>query len=287
MEDGFCTVRLTDADAARVVNLVRDALREHRRLRVCHMNAHAFNLLHRDVRFHATLTQAEVVHLDSAGAQLLCRLMRAPGMRRASYSEIMPLLLPMLAREQRSIYLLGGSPEVARRAMTRIAVTHPDVRIAGVRDGYFGDVDVADVVAEINACRPDVLLIGMGMPRQEVFVHEHWAALECPITMVGGAVIDRLAGDVRDAPLWMQRAGLEWVDRLRREPLRLWRRYLFGNPQAVSLALRHRWVAAAPLVVESPQAVPARADVAAARVSAAGDDPTKSAASAASLGKVA
>jgi N-acetylglucosaminyldiphosphoundecaprenol N-acetyl-beta-D-mannosaminyltransferase len=98
------------------------------------------------------------------------------------------------------------------------------------------------VVAEINAARPDLLIIGMGVPRQERWLWAHWEQLEVPVAWCVGATFDYYAAEFPRAPVWMRRAGLEWLFRLALEPRRLWRRYLIGNPRFVWRVLRRRGV---------------------------------------------
>jgi N-acetylglucosaminyldiphosphoundecaprenol N-acetyl-beta-D-mannosaminyltransferase len=108
------------------------------------------------------------------------------------------------------------------------------LRIVGVFHGYFnksaGGKENEKVIAQINRCHPDVLIVGFGMPLQEKWLAENLSKLEIKVAMPGGAVFDYMSGRIRRAPRWMTDHGLEWLGRLLIEPRRLWRRYLIGNP---------------------------------------------------------
>jgi N-acetylglucosaminyldiphosphoundecaprenol N-acetyl-beta-D-mannosaminyltransferase len=124
-------------------------------------------------------------------------------------------------------------------------VSHPDLRIAGVRHGYFdhraGSPENGLVVAEINAARPDILLVGLGMPLQERWLMENLHGLDVGAALTGGAVFDYASGKLRRGPRLLTANGLEWLARLIVEPRRLWRRYLLGNPLFLARVIGQRW----------------------------------------------
>jgi N-acetylglucosaminyldiphosphoundecaprenol N-acetyl-beta-D-mannosaminyltransferase len=99
----------------------------------------------------------------------------------------------------------------------------------------------AQIVQEVARTRPDLLLVGLGSPKQEVFLSNNWHELNATVAVGVGIALEFLAGTQRRAPLWMQRAGLEWSWRLLKEPGRLWKRYLIQDPRFFWLLLRARW----------------------------------------------
>ena len=100
---------------------------------------------------------------------------------------------------------------------------YTSLQIAGYRDGYYSQEEIQDVVENIAQSKPDILLVGMGAPRQEIFIQEHLSQLNATIAIGVGGSFDVLAGKVNRAPKWMQKAGLEWLYRLSKEPKRFWR----------------------------------------------------------------
>jgi N-acetylglucosaminyldiphosphoundecaprenol N-acetyl-beta-D-mannosaminyltransferase len=151
--------------------------------------------------------------------------------------------------EQRStsIYLLGCEPGVAAQAGQRLRRTHPGLRVVGTHHGYFeiGSGHDERVIEDINACRPDILLVGMGTPKQEIWAQRRVDELDCRVLWGVGALFDFVSGRVPRAPASLSDNGLEWIFRLAIEPQRMWRRYLVGNPVFLSRVLtqarqRHR-----------------------------------------------
>jgi N-acetylglucosaminyldiphosphoundecaprenol N-acetyl-beta-D-mannosaminyltransferase len=140
-----------------------------------------------------------------------------------------------------SWYLLGGVPGRAEAAALAIRDRFPSLRIVGAEHGYFDkDFLSADSQAlreRINSASPDVLIVGFGMPVQEIWIDDNWDELKVPIALAGGAVFDYVAGVTPRAPKWLRSIGMEWLGRLWFEPRRLWRRYVFGLPQFVLLSV--------------------------------------------------
>ncbi|TML25261.1 MAG: WecB/TagA/CpsF family glycosyltransferase, partial [Actinobacteria bacterium] len=118
----------------------------------------------------------------------------------------------------------------------------PDLRIAGTHHGYFDpESPHADrVVEDINASGANLLLVGMGTPKQELWVQRRAEQLDVDVLWTVGALLDYMAGRVPRAPRWLADHGLEWIFRLAMEPQRMWRRYLLGNPIFLSRVMHER-----------------------------------------------
>jgi N-acetylglucosaminyldiphosphoundecaprenol N-acetyl-beta-D-mannosaminyltransferase len=135
-----------------------------------------------------------------------------------------------------TFYLLGGAPDVIAAAARKAQQRYPRLVIAGYRHGYFTGEEVAQVVADINTARPDVLWIGMGVPNEQMFARHYRTQLtNVGVIKTSGGLFDFLAERNSRAPAWMQAAGLEWLYRLWLEPRRLFMRYLTTNPHALYL----------------------------------------------------
>lgn len=174
---------------------------------------------------------AGLVLADGAPVVAASQLLGRPLPERVAGSDLVPQLFSEAAsqRQELRVYLLGGAAGVGSRAAARIESTWPGIEVVGVASpplGFETDVQLnADLVTKINGCRPDVLLIGFGAPKQELWVHRYQAELDVPVALCIGATIDFLAGERTRAPRWMQRVGLEWLFRVLLEPRRLGRRY--------------------------------------------------------------
>ena len=149
---------------------------------------------------------------------------------RVAGSDLAPALFE--GAEQRGglrLFLLGAAPGVAERAAENIHRRWPNVEVVGTYSPPLGfeknQHENEIILGAIAAVRPDVLIVGFGAPKQELWVNAHREQIEAAVTLCAGATIDFLAGDKKRAPLWMQRGGLEWLHRVASEPRRLFKRY--------------------------------------------------------------
>ncbi|MGA7706059.1 MAG: WecB/TagA/CpsF family glycosyltransferase, partial [Solirubrobacteraceae bacterium] len=165
------------------------------------------------------------------------RLLGHPSATRVYGPDLMAHFCAHAALAGTPMYLYGGrSPEALDLLVARLCERFPGLRIVGGFSPPFRPLTAAErerVVAEIDACGAQVVWVGTGQPKQELWMHEMRPLLAAPLLVGVGAAFDFHAGIVSQAPSWMQRSGLEWVYRLSREPRRLWRRYLTQNPRFV------------------------------------------------------
>ncbi len=140
-----------------------------------------------------------------------------------------------LARGHRH-FLYGGQPGVAELLQLKLQHKLPNIQIVGIYTPPFlalSEAQERDLRGQISECKPDVFWVGLSTPKQERFMAEHIGKLDVPLMAGVGAAFDIHAGLVSDSPDWIKACGLQWLDRLRKEPRRLWRRYLQNNPAFV------------------------------------------------------
>lgn len=210
-------------------------VREGERALVMHVNAHGLNLAYHRPWLRETLNSAEVVFCDGAGVVLAARMLGRPSLERFTHADEMWRLAEFAEKHDLSLFFLGALPGVAEEAAVRLREKHPGLKVAGVRHGYFdksvGSPENEAVVAEINASRPNVLVVGFGMPIQERWLRQNWDRLDgVDVAMTLGAIFDYVSGELKRGPRLLVDNGLESVARLIVEPRRLWRRYVVGNP---------------------------------------------------------
>ena len=158
-------------------------------------------------------------------------LLGTPLPAKISGSDLVPKLLERATAKGLRVYLLGGEEGVAAKAAARLTAQGVTVVGAeGPRVGIEAAQDEAAIIARVKEARPDLVLVGLGSPKQERFIDRACPALAPAILLGVGASLDFLAGTAKRSPAWMSKAGLEWLYRLVREPRRLWRRYLVNDP---------------------------------------------------------
>jgi N-acetylglucosaminyldiphosphoundecaprenol N-acetyl-beta-D-mannosaminyltransferase len=211
---------------------------------VLHANAHGLNLACRDERLRGFLNGAQIVFCDGAGVMLAARLLGRRIPERITYADWTWKLAAFAEERGFSLFFLGARPGVAEKAARRLEYRFPKLRIAGAEHGYFertlGSPENEAIIKKINAARPDVLLVGFGMPVQEFWLAENWEKVDANVALTGGAVFDYVSGELRRGPRFLTDRGLESVARLMVEPRRLWRRYVIGNPLFLLRVLKQR-----------------------------------------------
>ena len=170
----------------------------------------------RDGHLREILRRADVTICDGVGTALAARLLDGRRLRRCTGADLFEELIALAARKGWTVYLLGASAESNEKACANLCSRYPGLRIAGRRDGYFEDA--AAVVREINASRADLLFVGMGSPKQELWIAEHRAVLHAAFCMGIGGTLDVVSGNARRAPAFFRRTGTEFVYRLLANP---------------------------------------------------------------------
>lgn len=219
---------------------VIDAVEHGERLWVSNHNLHSAYLVLEDDQMRRWNELADVVFVDGMSLVAASRLSRGRLRRahRATVLDWMPDVLDAAARGGKVVFHLGGDPGWIERGAARWRERHPGLRLH-VHDGFFAAEESPRVVEAINRVHPDLLLIGMGMPRQEHWAVAHAAELDVPVIVTVGAFLGYAAGAAAEPPRWVGRLGFEWAWRLAADPRRLARRYLV-EPLLLLRALSRR-----------------------------------------------
>lgn len=192
-------------------------------------NAHCINVASVNEAYRTIIKQASAVFADGSGIRKAGEMLGTPIVDNVNGTDMFPLLCRRCAEEKRSIFLLGSEPGIAEKT-ARWANEHAgSVVVSGYQDGFFPEEETASVITKINEAHPDILLVAMGVPRQEIWIHHHLSALQVPVAMGVGGLFDFFSGKISRAPGFMRKFGIEWVWRLMMEPRRMWRRYIIGN----------------------------------------------------------
>lgn len=185
--------------------------------------------------YDAAMEAADLVHADGMSVVTASRLLtNQPIKERSCTTDLFHDIVKVALESSLSFYILGGSEEQNAASVREMKRQYPDLKIVGRRNGYFPDHEAPDVCKEIVASGADILWVGLGKPKQEIWSHRYRDELRgvgCIKTC--GGLYSYFAGEAARAPLWMRKAGLEWLFRLLLEPRRLLKRYLVTNTIAV------------------------------------------------------
>jgi N-acetylglucosaminyldiphosphoundecaprenol N-acetyl-beta-D-mannosaminyltransferase len=190
---------------------------------------------------HEAVNNADMVTADGMPIVWLQRRLGIPCAERVYGPDVLLALCEATAHTNIRHYFWGGLPGVPEALVARLTARFPGLNVAGVYSPPVGEIGTAPdpaVVERLNASGADIVWVGLGSPKQDLWMALYREALDAPLLVGIGAAFDLLAGTKRQAPRWLQRSGLEWLYRLAQEPGRLGRRYLVYNPRFIWLVLK-------------------------------------------------
>lgn len=204
-------------------------------------NGEVLSRFARDRDFARIMAQADLVSADGQPMVVASRFIGAHALpERVATTDLFHSVAEGAIRRNLTFYLFGSSEVENRRAVENVRRRHPGIRIVGHSHGYLDGEALRDKVREIDALRPDILWLALGVPREQRFVYE-FSPLLIHVGMIktSGGLFNFLSGSRRRAPRWMQRWSLEWLWRIKEEPSRLVWRYVTTNPHAMFLMIAH------------------------------------------------
>lgn len=231
-------------DKHQLLDAIHNSILAGDQISVLSGNVQGFNLAYRQFWLRQFYNQADVIRLDGVGVRIGLWVLGHQTPERMTWADFAWDLAEFAVRENFTFFFLGARPGVAEKAADRLRASYVDLRIVGVHHGFFNkDSESKEnevVIEEINLAKPEILIVGFGMPLQERWLIENRSKIDAPVVLTGGAVFDYLSGELKRAPRWMTDNGLEWLGRLLIEPSRLWKRYLLGNPLFIMRVLKQK-----------------------------------------------
>jgi exopolysaccharide biosynthesis WecB/TagA/CpsF family protein len=228
------TLEHTDICALNMVNTTTDQiidamLAPGARRTAAFVNAHCLNVAARDPIYRWALARADFRLPDGSGMQLAAKLRGTRFVENLNGTDLFVPLCKAAAARDLPIYFLGSAEGVAREAADKAREIAPGLTVAGARNGFFSAAEEEAVIKAINATGARIVLVAMGVPKQDIWIARNRHRLNADLVMGVGAQFDFWSGRVPRAPAFVRRAGLEWVVRLAVEPRRMANRYLIGN----------------------------------------------------------
>lgn len=194
----------------------------------------------RNAEFKNILNEAALLVPDGAGVVLASKILKTPLKEKVSGIDLVKNLFRVFSGKNVSFYILGGQPGVAEMAAVNIIAEYKKIKIVGYDHGYFKPEEESDVIQKINNAKPDIVLVGLGAPKQELWINRNMYRLNCKVLIGVGGSIDVFAGKVSLTPEFIRKAGFEWLHRLLREPRRIKR--MMDLPRFMILTFKKRFL---------------------------------------------
>ena len=226
----FYHLRINNMDTGAVLDFIDTQIdADHTQAKsIFFLNSHYFNLSLKSTPYQQALSDADLVLNDGMGVKIASILQGIDLKENMNGTDLIPKILDGCQRRGVKVFLLGGKAGIAEKASEALKVKFPQLDVCGTHSGYFSEDE--PIIEQINASEAELLVLGMGAPKQEIWLQENRAALQTvKIAVAGGAILDFAAGIFPRAPRFIQVIGFEWFWRMSMEPARLAKRYFFGN----------------------------------------------------------
>ena len=237
-------IRVNAVDYSNTCDCVFNSAKEKSPFSLAAVPVHSIMTAFFNPEFRYRLNQMDLVVPDGQPVRWAMNIIYRAGLKDRVYGPT--LMLKILEKAEEiglSVYFYGNDDEVLGKLKNRLLHRFPDLKIAGMQPGKYRQLSIDEnneMLDHIRKSGAKILFIGLGCPKQEIFAYENREKLSIPIIPVGAA-FDFHAGNKPQAPRWMQKAGLEWFFRLLKEPLRLWKRYIFYNPLYIVLIILQKF----------------------------------------------
>lgn len=215
--DGITVDNITREQA---INRIMELLHTAGMHYIVFVNAESIVLARHNAEFRKIVQGASLRLVDGIGMQLAARLQGKRFVDNCNGTDLFPVLCNELSKQHAGLFLLGGKSGRAQNAGEWVKQTYPGVNIVGSAPGYFSTSDQAGIVDGIRKLKPDMLFVGLGSPRQEIWIQKYLHQTGARVAMGVGGLFDFYSGSILRAPLWMRKYRIEWLWRILRDPKR-------------------------------------------------------------------
>lgn len=207
----------------------QEFIQKNKPLHLMGVNADKINQCYEDSNMMKIVNNCGVVNADGASVVLAGKYLGIDIPERVAGIDLMQELLKLSENKSYSVYFFGAKEEVVKKMLNNFKQVYPNLKVSGYRNGYFSDEDVDSISEDIRQKKPQIVFVGITSPKKEFLIERFLEDGIQSVFMGVGGSFDVLSGTIKRAPLWMQKAHLEWLFRVANEPKRLFKRYFVGN----------------------------------------------------------
>jgi N-acetylglucosaminyldiphosphoundecaprenol N-acetyl-beta-D-mannosaminyltransferase len=220
-------------------------IKEGKKTQVCITPVNSILAARATARVQEIYQHADYVLCDGVPVKWASKFLGDPIKERITGLDVLPRIFPFALQNDFSIFLLGASPGVAETLQKVMEVKHPGVKIVGTFvppfRAEFSKEENEEMIEAINAVKPDILLVSLTAPKQDIWIAENLEKLNTHVAIGIGGAFEVAAGMIQRAPLWMQKSGLEWFYRFLQEPKRMFKRYFVEAPVFIPLIIQQKF----------------------------------------------
>lgn len=240
----FMNIQIDNITMTQALDRIEEMIRQEKASFVVTPNVDHIVQIERGGELKAAYQEADLILTDGKPLIWISKWYGTPIREKISGSDLFPKLCERAATQKYSMFFLGAAEGVAAKAAENLCVRYPGLQVVGTYSppiGFENDrEEMQKIISMIRQCRPQILIVGLGCPKQELFLLHHRKDLGVPVSLGLGASLDFEAGNVKRAPGWMSDHGLEWLYRITQDPGRLVKRYLVDDMLIWKLAFKYK-----------------------------------------------
>lgn len=233
----FLGIRINNMTALEILDHVDECIKRRMPCQIVGVNVDQALRVIEDAYSHRIFDDAEIVFTDGKPIIWMAKWLKRPIVEKVSGPDLMLLLCERAAQNGYKVFLLGCADGVAANAAKKLEKMYPGLQCVGTYSPPFGfekdPVEMEKIISMLKESKADQLFVGMGSPKQDIFIYENMNKYQIPVSYSMGAAIDFIGGSVKRAPKWMSDIGLEWLHRMMQNPKRLAKRYLVDDRRII------------------------------------------------------
>lgn len=240
----FMNTEIDNLTMKEAIDEIDKLIKENKNAYVVTPNVDHIVKLETDKELQEVYKDANLILTDGKPLIWISKFYKTPIKEKISGSDLFPLVCEMAAEKGYNMFFLGAGEGVANKAAQNLINKFPKLNIVGTYSPPFGfekdKKEIEKIISMINKANTQILIVGLGCPKQEKFIHKYRKELNVPISLGLGASLDFEAGNIKRAPKWMSDNGLEWLYRLSKEPKRMFKRYIVDDVKIFKLTFKYK-----------------------------------------------
>jgi len=238
----FIGVPLDNLSMSETLSMIENSIFNNKQIHHCVINAGKVVKMQSDKKLRDSVISSDIINADGMSIVWAARLMGLEIKERVAGIDLMDNLVELANKKNYNCFFLGAKEKVVKKVVDHYSDKYSDQVIAGYKNGYFDADEENIIIDQIITSRPNFLFVAMTSPKKEIFLNKYKAKLKSVNLIMGvGGSFDVISGEIKRAPLFMQKLGLEWFYRFVQEPRRMWRRYLIGNLKFIIIIFKARF----------------------------------------------
>ena len=239
----FLGIPLDNLSMSETLKRIENSIFNNKQIHHCVINAGKIVKMQSDKKLQESVISSGIINADGMSIVWAARFLGHQIKERVAGIDLMDNLVKLAHEKNYNCFFLGARQVVVKKVVDHYSNKYSNQVIAGYRNGYFDIEEEKIIIDQIIKSRPNFLFVAMTSPKKEMFLNKYKAKLKSVNLIMGvGGSFDVISGEVKRAPLFMQKIGLEWLYRFAQEPARMWRRYLIGNLEFIIIILKARFL---------------------------------------------